>query len=57
MYVPPHFAQHDPIALRALVRKHGFASFVSATVEGESIASHLPCCLSSMLSFAGLYGT
>ena len=41
MYVPRHFAQDDPAALRALMERYGFALLVT-TVDGAPFASHLP---------------
>lgn len=41
MYVPPAFAQTDPVALAAFLREHSFALLVSGR-DGALEASHLP---------------
>lgn len=41
MYLPPHFAQHDPAALHALMRKFPLAALVSQGEDGLT-ADHLP---------------
>jgi transcriptional regulator len=41
MYMPPHFAQHDPAALHALMREHPLAALVSLG-DGGLTADHLP---------------
>ncbi|MBE0547058.1 MAG: FMN-binding negative transcriptional regulator [Rubrivivax sp.] len=53
MYLPPHFEQHDPAALHALMREHPLAALVSSGPGGLT-ADHVP------LQFdpaAGEYGT
>jgi len=44
MYVPTHFAEHDPAKLHAFIEQHSFATLVSYT-EGQPVASHLPLLL------------
>lgn len=41
MYLPPHFEQHDPAALHALMRGHPLAALVSSGPDGLT-ADHLP---------------
>jgi transcriptional regulator len=41
MYLPPHFEQRDPAALRALMREHPLAALVSLG-EGGLTADHVP---------------
>ncbi|MCU0969681.1 MAG: FMN-binding negative transcriptional regulator [Rubrivivax sp.] len=41
MYLPSHFEQRDPAALRALMREHPLAMVVTAASEGLT-ADHLP---------------
>ena len=41
MYLPPHFEQHDPAALHALMREHPLAALVSSGPDGPT-ADHLP---------------
>ena len=41
MYLPPHFEQHDPAALHALMREHPLAALVSLGEDGLT-ADHLP---------------
>src|SRR5688500_1428466 len=38
MYVPPPFAQHDPVAIRSFVRRHRFATLTSASATGDEAA-------------------
>lgn len=41
MYVPPHFANHDPVEIAAFMRRHSFATVV--THDGSApFASHVP---------------
>jgi transcriptional regulator len=53
MYVPPHFAEHDPARLHAFVERHSFGLLVSQ-VDGVPFASHLPFLLDRT---AGPHGT
>jgi transcriptional regulator len=41
MYLPPHFEQHDPAALHALMREHPLATLVSRSEDGLT-ADHVP---------------
>lgn len=41
MYLPPHFAQHDPAALHALMRAHPLATWVCQH-GGELVVNHVP---------------
>jgi len=41
MYLPPHFTQHDPAVLHALMREHPLAALVSLGEDGLT-ADHLP---------------
>jgi len=41
MYLPAHFAQHDPAPLRALMREHPLATLVTFQ-SGETTADHVP---------------
>ena len=41
MYLPPHFEQHDPAVLHALMREHPLAALVSLGEDGLT-ADHLP---------------
>ncbi|HEY4345612.1 MAG TPA: FMN-binding negative transcriptional regulator, partial [Parvibaculum sp.] len=41
MYIPPHFAQPDDGASRALIAAHPFGTLISAG-EGAPFATHLP---------------
>lgn len=41
MYLPPHFEQHDPAALHALMRGHPLATLVSHG-DGGLTADHVP---------------
>ena len=41
MYLPSHFEQQDPAALRALMREHPLATWV-CVVDGEPLINHLP---------------
>jgi transcriptional regulator len=45
MYVPKHFEEEDPAALRALVRAHAFALLTSAAPGEPPCATHLPLVL------------
>jgi len=42
MYLPAHFAQHDPAALQGLVRAHPLAALVSSTGPDGLTADHVP---------------
>ena len=42
MYIPAHFKNDDPAALRRLMREHGFATVVTVGPDGAPFASHLP---------------
>jgi transcriptional regulator len=44
MYVPKHFAEDDPAALRACIEASPFATVVSM-LEGQLIATHVPVLL------------
>ena len=41
MYIPTHFAQTDPAALFAFIRRHSFGLLCTVR-DGEPFASHLP---------------
>ena len=41
MYLPAHFAQHDPAPLHALMREHPLATLVTLH-NGEATADHVP---------------
>lgn len=41
MYLPSHFEQNDPMALRALMTAHPFATWV-CVVDGQPLVNHLP---------------
>jgi transcriptional regulator len=41
MYVPPHFAQHDPALLLEVMQRYNFATLVS-NLDGAPYATHLP---------------
>jgi len=41
MYLPAHFAQHDPAPLHALMREHPLATLVTL-LNGEATADHVP---------------
>lgn len=53
MYLPPHFAQHDPAALHALMCEHPLATLVSHGEHGLT-ADHVPLEFDAM---AGVHGT
>ena len=46
MYLPSHFEQNDPTALRALMAAHPLATWV-CVVNGEPVINHLPLHLDS----------
>ncbi len=52
MYTPRAFAVQDPAALRDLMRRHSFATLITAS-DGAPIATHLPL----MLEDRGEHGT
>ena len=41
LYLPRHFEQNDPAALRALMHEHPLATWV-CVVDGEPVINHLP---------------
>jgi transcriptional regulator len=41
MYLPPHFEQHDRVALQALMREHPLAALVTSGPDGLT-ADHVP---------------
>ena len=53
MYLPPHFEQHDPAALHALMRERPLATLVSTGPDGPT-ADHLPLLFDAA---AGAHGT
>ena len=46
MYLPEHFAEHDPVALHGLIAAHPLGTLVTLGVDGLS-ATHLPFLLAS----------
>ncbi len=44
MYLPPAYSETRPDVLHALIRAHGFATFVLADADGLEV-NHLPCVL------------
>lgn len=53
MYLPEHFAEHDPIALHGLIAEHPLGALVTLGADGLS-ANHLPFLLAAD---AGEHGT
>jgi len=53
MYLPDHFAEHDPAALHGLIAEHPLGTLVTLTADGLT-ANHLPFLLAAD---AGEHGT